>query len=100
MGLRNGNAIFQRVMEEVLSHIDFADAYVDDVIVGSTADNFEDLLKKHDQDLRVVFERLKEAGLVVNEKAQLFVQEVKFCGHILRDGQRFPAPDKLLPIEN
>ena len=36
----------------------------------------------------------------MNEKAQLFVQEVKFCGHILRDGQRFPAPDKLLPIEN
>jgi hypothetical protein len=36
MGLKNGNAIFQRVMEHVLRDIDYADAYVDDVIVGST----------------------------------------------------------------
>ena len=100
MGLKNGNAIFQRVMEEVLSGIDFADAYVDDLVLGSTADTLEELLQKHDKDLRVVLDRLRETGMVVNEKAQLFVQEVKFCGHILRDGQRFPAPDKLLPIEN
>ena len=36
MGLKNGNAIFQRVMEEVLQSLEFADPYVDDVIIGST----------------------------------------------------------------
>ena len=39
MGLKNGNAIFQRVMEHVLRDIDYADAYVDDVIVGSTGNS-------------------------------------------------------------
>ena len=44
MGLKNGNAIFQRVMEEVLGGLDFADAYVDDVIVGSTGNSEEEFL--------------------------------------------------------
>jgi hypothetical protein len=34
MGLKNGNAIFQRVMESVLQDLPFADPYVDDVIIG------------------------------------------------------------------
>ena len=38
VGLKNGNAIFQRVMEHVLKDLDFADPYVDDIIVGSTGD--------------------------------------------------------------
>jgi len=38
MGLKNGNAIFQPVMEDVLREMDNVDPYVDDVIVGSTGD--------------------------------------------------------------
>ena len=101
MGLKKGNAISQRVMEEVMEGIDYDVAYVDDLVLGSTTvEPFETLLKEHDQDLRRALDRLIETGMVVNEKAQLFVQEVKFCGHILREGKRFPAPDKMLPIEN
>ena len=40
MGLKNGNAIFQRVMEYVLREVECADPYVDDLIVGSTADSW------------------------------------------------------------
>jgi len=28
------------------------------------------------------------------------VREVEFCGHILSEGKRRPAPGKLLPIQN
>ena len=35
MGIINGNAIFQRLMEEELEDFWLADAYVDDTIVGS-----------------------------------------------------------------
>ena len=35
MGLKNGNAIFQRVMEYVLRDHPYSDLYVDDVTVGS-----------------------------------------------------------------
>ena len=37
-------------------------------------------------------ERLREHYLHVSpKKAQLFVEEVEFCGHVMRDGQRSPS---------
>ena len=38
MGLKNGNAMFQRMMEWVLREHENADPYVDDIIVGYTGD--------------------------------------------------------------
>ena len=58
-------------------------------------------MQNHNKDLRNVLNNLKCAGLIADpKKAQLFVQEVGFCGHILRDGQRFPAPGKLIPLRD
>ena len=33
------------------------------------------------------------------KKARLFLQEVEFCGHILKEGRRNPSPGKLLSIQ-
>ena len=100
MGLKNGNAFFQRVMEDVLKTLENVDPYVDDVIVGSTGETEEELLKNHEADLRRTLELLAEAQLVADpRKAQLFVREVEFCGHVLREGQRYPAPGKLRALE-
>ena len=100
MGLRNGNAIFQRGMEEVRKDIDAADPYVDNAIVGSTGNSEGELLRHHERDLRQVLDTLKASGLVADPgKAQLCVRKVEFCGHILSDGHRIPAPGKLLPIQ-
>ena len=68
MGLKNGNAIFQRVMEDVLRPFDFADAYVDDVIIGSTGETHEDVLTNHDKALRRVLNALKETSLVADPR--------------------------------
>ena len=87
MGLQNGNAIFQRVMEEVLKGLDFADPYVDDIIIGSTGSTEMECLINHNNDLRTTLNRLQASGLYANNKAQLFVKEVTFCGHILKDGK-------------
>jgi hypothetical protein len=35
-GAKNGNAMFQKMLEWVLRDIDNADPYVDDIIIGST----------------------------------------------------------------
>ena len=43
---------------------------------------------------------LKEHQLIVDpKKSHLFMKEVEFCGHILREGRRSPAPGKFMAIQ-
>ena len=53
-GLRNAAQTFQRFMDEILRGLDFAFAYIDDVLVAS-----KDVVE-HKQHLREVFRRLDE----------------------------------------
>jgi hypothetical protein len=100
MGLKNGNAMFQRMMEWVLRDHENADPYVDDIIVGSTGNTPEEVVVNHERDLRAVLETLRKYELVADpKKVHLFMREVEFCGHILREGRRSPAPGKLLAIQ-
>jgi hypothetical protein len=102
MGLKNGVAIFQRVIEWCLAEVrDVADPYVDDIIVGTVwKGSWEATVETHDKDIRRVMDKLAEHHMVVDEKkCKFFVKEVEFCGHILGNGQRRPAPGKLLALE-
>ena len=77
-----------------------ADPYVDDIIIRSVGDTEDELLNNHEADIRGVLETLRANSLVADwEKAKLFMREVEFCGHILREGRRGPAPGKLLSIQ-
>ena len=51
MGLKNGNAQFQRMMEWVLRDEEYADPYVDDIIIGSTGSTREELIRNHTRDV-------------------------------------------------
>jgi hypothetical protein len=98
-GLRNAGQSFQRFMDEVLSGLDFAFCYLDDILIGSSS------TEEHLHHLHLVLQRLQEYGLVLNmEKCELAHQEIDFLGHhITADGaspilkhvqaiQDFPAP--------
>ena len=85
MGLKNGNAMFQRMMEWVLRDLENADPYVDDIIIGSTGANMDEIVANHEKDVRAVLDVLREHKLIVDpKKANMFMGEVEFCGHILR----------------
>ena len=100
MGLKNGGAIFQRVMEWMLKDLECADPYIDDVIIGSMGDTLEEAIVQHEKDLGSVLERLAKWQMVVDPgKAHLYMEEVEFCGHVLSAGRRRPAPGKLLSIQ-
>jgi hypothetical protein len=100
MGLKNGGAIFQRTMEWVLQGLEGVSVYIDDVIVGSTGATHEECLRNHDVAVRQVLERLKEHQLIVDpRKVTLFTDKVEFCGQILQEGRREPAPGKLLELQ-
>ena len=100
MGLKNGNAMFQRMMEWVLQDLENADPYVDDIIIGSSGVSWEEVITNHERDVRAVLSTLRKNELIVDpRKAHMFMKEVEFCGHILREGRRSPAPGKLLSIQ-
>ncbi len=92
--------MFQRMMEWVIGDLENADPYVDDIIIGSTGENMEEIMANHETYVRAVLRVLREENLIVDpKKANMFMGEVEFCGHILREGRRSPAPGKLLSIQ-
>jgi hypothetical protein len=100
MGLKNVNAMFQRMMEWVLQDLENADPYVDDIIIGSSGGSWEEVIANHGRDVGAVLNTVRKNELIVDpRKAHMFMKEVEFCGHILREGRRSPAPSKLLSIQ-
>ena len=101
MGLKNAGIQFQMMVDDRLQPVrDTADVYVDDIVIGTRVDPGEDLFAAHDRDIRRVLSLLVTEKLVADiSKCKFFVPEVEFCGHILRNGTRSPAPGKLSAIE-
>ena len=104
MGATNGNAAFQRMMEDQLSLVrDCADPFVDDIIIGSGTENMteDELIEAHEKDLRLVLSQLDKHNMVCKPtKASLFVKEVEFAGHVVGHGQRRPMPGKLASLHH
>ena len=100
MGIKNGPAIFQWVMDHVLQGLDCANVYIADIIIGSSGDMEAELLANHDGDVRAVLDRLRTWELVASvSKTDFFVRSVKFCGHVLENGTRRLALAKMLAPE-
>ena len=101
IGAKNGNAAFQRMMEDLLGPVrDCADPFVDGIIIGSGTENMteDELIEAHEKDLRRVLSELDKHNMVCKPtKASLFVKEVEFAGHVVGHGQRRPMPGKLVP---
>ena len=78
-GLENPAQCIQRNVHQLLSDLPFVHfVYLDDVIVGT--DNKEDQIR----DMRCLFQRMKDAGLLVNNnKCVLDRSSIKFLGHIV-----------------
>eukprot|EP00731_Ephydatia_muelleri_P038438 Em0760g4a len=83
-GLCNAPAVFQRLMDLVLSGIQWERClvYIDDIVImGKT-------FERHLQNLKLVLERLRRAGLKLKpSKCSLFQDKVVYLGHVVtRDG--------------
>ena len=83
-GLCNAPAVFQRLMDLVLSGIQWERClvYIDDIVImGKT-------FQHHLQNLKLVLQRLRQAGLRLKpSKCSLFQEKVVFLGHVVtRDG--------------
>ena len=104
MGVTNGNAAFQRMLENLLEPVrDCADPFVDDVIIasGDPSMSYEELLEAHERDVTRVLDLLVRHKLTgSSDKATIAVSEVVFAGHVVGKGQRKPIPGKVAAIEH
>ena len=98
MGVTNGNAAFQRMLENLLEPVrDCADPIVDDVIIASSnpSMSYDELLEAHERDVTRVLDLLVWHKLTGrSDKATVAVSEVVFAG------QRKPIPGRVAAIEH
>ena len=96
MGLCNGVATFQRLMEYILAGLNWQIClvYIDDIIVFS--DSFESHLSR----LSDVLDRISSHGLKVSpKKCCLFQKKVSFLGHIVSDEGIATDPSKVESVK-
>jgi hypothetical protein len=80
-GLKNAPAEFQRVMDRVLSMLDFAKCYIDDIIVFSMN------CKEHRRHMQEVFARLELHGLKLHpRKCKFYYDRIEYLGHMIIPG--------------
>ena len=94
MGLCNSPDIFQEKINELINGLEFAGAYIDDLLVISKQ-SFEEHLKHLEQ----VFTRLIEAGLKVNAvKSSFCTTQLEYLGHIVNIQGVQPSTKKVEAI--
>ena len=96
-GLCNAPATFQHLMQVVLSGLewDCCFVYIDDILVASRS--FDD----HIRHLKLVFERLRQAGLRLKLKKCLFLREqVPYLGYVISKRGIQVDPSKTDKVRN
>ena len=94
-GLCNAPATFQRLMQNCLSELNltYCLIYLDDVIVYSKT------LEEHLLRMRVVFDRIREAGLKLKpSKCDIFKREINYLAHHVSERGVLPSKKNLKGI--
>mgnify|MGYP004574948059 CR=1 FL=1 len=105
-GLRNAAQTFQRHLDNILRGIDYAFAYIDDILVASTSN------EEHEQHLRSIFELLRHHNLTINaDKCKFGQSQLDFLGHTISEKgikppeskveviRTFPRPEKACDLK-
>ena len=89
-GLKNAGQDFQRMMDAIFGDIPFVFVYIDDLLVASTSK------EEHLQHLELVFDLLRENGLVVNRpKCILGVSSLEFLGYTVDSNGIAPLDERV-----
>ena len=93
-GLKSAAQTFQRHMDSVLQDIDSAFVYLDDILIASSTE------KEHMDDLKTVFRRLIDHGLVIRlEKCLFGVSSLEFLRHQVSKKGSSPTQAKVKVIQ-
>ena len=97
-GLAQAPAYFQALINKVLKGLPkFAIAYLDDIIIFSKNE------EEHPEHLRIIFQRLKEAGLKLKRsKCDFMKTQIQYLAHLISSNGIVlqPLPEKHGSIKN
>ena len=91
--LKNAGQTFQRMMDKILSDLDYLFVYMDDVLVASRS------VEEHTEHFRELFRRLAAHDLVVNPgKCQFGQTQIEFLGHTVTKEGVLLLPAKVAAV--
>lgn len=96
-GLKNAPAVFQRMMNTVLTGLQGLQCfvYLDDIVIYANS------IQDHEIKLRNIFERLDKNNLKLQlDKCEFMRKEVAYLGHVITENGVKPNPDKIQVIKN
>ena len=91
-GISSAPEIFQRTMSQILENMEGVVCHMDDLLVHGKDS------EEHDYRVRAVLQRVKEAGLTLNDKCEFGKREIKFLGHIINGKGIQADPEKTRAI--
>ena len=93
-GISSAPEIFQRMMSSILIDLEGHGVicHMDDVLIYGQTE------KEHDSRVRTVLQRMKDAGMTLNEKCEFSKKKIQFLGHILSSDGIQADPAKISAI--
>ena len=76
-GISSASEIFQRTVLQILGDLEGVIYHMDDILIHAADQD------THNHRVRLVLQRLQDAGVTLNEKCQFSKSGVKFLGHII-----------------
>ena len=96
-GLKNAPPTFQRFIDETFKGLQgkLMFSFIDDIVV------FADSIEEHEDKMKLIMERLKEANLQLNiDKCEFLRDKVCYLGHMLSKNGISPDPRKLEAVKD
>ena len=87
VGVKVAPSIFKQIMDTMLASLDFAIAYLSDVLIKS------ENRRQHCENIKNLFERIKEYSFKLSPgKYEFFMSQIKYSGEIIDVNGRCPDP--------
>ena len=96
-GLKNAPATFQKLMDRALTGlvVKYCPFYLDDIVI------FGKTIQEHNENLAIVFQRLKELGLKLHsDKCEFVKPKLEYLGHVVSAEGVKPNYKKLDAVKN
>ena len=92
-GIKVAPTIFQKIMDTMLADLDFATAYLDDILIKSKNRDHAELVIEG-------FKKIKEFGFKLSmEKCEFFLSKIKYLGQVIDKKGRTPDPNRVDAIK-